>query len=120
MLWLYVLAGIIGGLLGGMGMGGGTLLIPILTVMLDVEQQTAQFINLASFIPMSLCALAFHIKNRLVIFKGLLYIVIPAVVMAVAGSFLAVGADGRLLSGLFGGFLCVLGAISLVGGGIKK
>ena len=35
---LFIVFGIIGGLLGGMGMGGGTLLIPLLTLGLDVPQ----------------------------------------------------------------------------------
>ena len=42
---LFIVFGIIGGLLGGMGMGGGTLLIPLLTLGLDVPQQTAQLLN---------------------------------------------------------------------------
>ncbi|MBE7090170.1 MAG: sulfite exporter TauE/SafE family protein, partial [Clostridiales bacterium] len=29
---LYVIAGVLGGVLGGMGMGGGTLLIPLLGI----------------------------------------------------------------------------------------
>ena len=34
--WL-ILAGAAGGIIAGMGMGGGTLTIPILTLALDVE-----------------------------------------------------------------------------------
>lgn len=57
---LFIVFGIIGGLLGGMGMGGGTLLIPLLTLGLDVPQQTAQLLNLLTFIPMSAFALIVH------------------------------------------------------------
>ena len=35
---LYVLIGVIGGVLGGMGMGGGTLTIPLLTLFLFVNE----------------------------------------------------------------------------------
>lgn len=38
---LLVLAGIAAGALGGMGMGGGTILIPVLTIFFDVEQKQA-------------------------------------------------------------------------------
>ena len=64
-----ILAGIISGIIGGMGMGGGTLLIPILTIFLAFEQRSAQAINLLVFIPMALIALIIHIKNKLVDFK---------------------------------------------------
>jgi uncharacterized membrane protein YfcA len=111
-LW-YILAGIAGGVLGGMGMGGGTLLIPILTILLKVPQHTAQLINLASFIPMSAVALFVHIKNKYVVVKGLLFIIIPAIVIAVFSSNLAVQAPQELLSRLFGGFLALLGVASL-------
>ena len=46
------IAGLVGGILGGMGMGGGTLLVPILTVFLSMAQKTSQFMNLVAFIPM--------------------------------------------------------------------
>ena len=64
-LWLF-LAGLVSGIVGGMGMGGGTLLIPILTIFLSFKQKSAQAINLLVFIPMSLVALVIHIKNKFV------------------------------------------------------
>ena len=48
--FLYVLFGLLGGLIGGMGMGGGTILIPLLTLFLNIPQLQAQTINLISFI----------------------------------------------------------------------
>ena len=74
MVILYIIFGIIGGLLGGMGMGGGTLLIPLLTIGLSVPQQTAQFINLVAFIPMSALALIVHIRNGYVVKKRIFYV----------------------------------------------
>ena len=52
MVW-EIVGGLIGGLVGGMGMGGGTLLIPILTLLAGFKQLEAQGINLISFIPIS-------------------------------------------------------------------
>ena len=69
--WL-ILAGAAGGIIAGMGMGGGTLTIPILTLALDVEQKTAQSVNLIAFVVMSAPVLAIHVKNRLVDFPSLL------------------------------------------------
>ena len=63
-IFLLILAGIVGGIIGGMGMGGGTLLIPILTIFLDVEQKNAQAINLVAFIPMAIIVTVINIKRK--------------------------------------------------------
>ena len=52
-----MLASIIGffsGILGGMGVGGGMLLIPAARIFLSASQQSAQSLNLFSFIGSSL------------------------------------------------------------------
>ena len=49
----YLLAGFVSGLFGGMGMGGGTVLIPVLTLFFGVEQHIAQATNLIAFLPMA-------------------------------------------------------------------
>ena len=38
----FIIAGIASGVIAGMGMGGGTLLIPALTLLLGVAQRGAQ------------------------------------------------------------------------------
>ena len=58
------LCGLVSGILGGLGMGGGTLLIPLLTIFLSVSQIESQGINLIAFIPMSVIAIIIHAKNR--------------------------------------------------------
>ena len=42
MWWQFLIFGALGGVLGGMGMGGGTLLIPLLTLFTKTEQKEAQ------------------------------------------------------------------------------
>jgi uncharacterized membrane protein YfcA len=110
---LFLLGGFFGGILGGMGMGGGTLLIPILTVFLKVPQHVAQCLNLIVFVPMSLFALFLHFKNRLIETKGLLFLLVPAVVFAVLSSFIAVGSPPEILQKLFGGFLVLLAVFGI-------
>ena len=61
----YFIAGIASGVLGGMGMGGGTVLIPILTLLLGVGQHESQAINLVTFLPMAAVSLLIHFKNKL-------------------------------------------------------
>ena len=116
----YGLAGVLGGVLGGMGMGGGTILIPLLSIFFNVGQHTAQAINLISFIPMAVVALIFHFKNKLIKFKGILWIILPGVLSCVVGCYVARAISGDLLKRLFGGFLIILSIVQLVLGFKKK
>ena len=106
--WL-VLAGVISGVIGGMGMGGGTLLIPILTIFLSFNQKNAQAINLLAFIPMSIVALIIHIKNKLVDFKVGIPIICVGIVFSVIGSLLADYLRNELLQKIFAVFLLLVG-----------
>lgn len=112
----YVIAGALSGVLGGMGMGGGTLLIPLLSIFYSVPQHTAQAINLLSFIPMAVVALAIHIKNGLVEFKDIFFVVVPAVIFGVLGAFAAKDISGDLLRKMFGGFLILLSVFQAISG----
>ena len=95
--FLYILFGMLGGLIGGMGMGGGTILIPLLTLFLNVPQLQAQTINLISFIPMAIVSLIIHIKNKLVDFKALFKVLPFALGFSVLSSFFALQTDSNIL-----------------------
>lgn len=111
--YLLFFCGLLGGVLGGMGMGGGTLTIPLLTLLCGVEQGIAQGANLISFLPMSLIALTVHAKNGLVSRKGLLWIVLPALLLSASGALLAARLPAALLRKGFGFFLIGLSALPL-------
>ena len=113
MTWiLFVLAGALGGVLAGMGMGGGTLTIPLLVLLFDVEQTVAQTVNLVAFLPTGFLALLIHLKNKLVDVKKALIILVPALITTVISSILAINMEGEILSKLFGGFLIVVAVAS--------
>ena len=105
---LFGLTGILGGVFGGMGMGGGTLLIPALTFFFKVEQKYAQSLNLLAFLPMSIVALIIHIKNKRVDFKNSLYMIIPALIFSIGFSFLSTFIKSTFLKTAFGYFLIAL------------
>ena len=94
---LLVLAGVASGVLGGMGMGGGTVLIPVLTIFFGVKQKIAQAANLVAFIPMAVISLILHVKNGLVEKEGLLWIIVPACLVSLGGSFAGVFSVGFCL-----------------------
>lgn len=97
-----------------MGMGGGTLLIPILTIFLSFKQKSAQAINLLVFIPMSLVALIIHIKNKLVDFKVGIPIIISGIVFSLLGSYLASILSNGLLKKIFAVFLLLVGLNQII------
>lgn len=111
---IIIIASVLGGVIGGMGMGGGTLLIPLLTLCAGLEQHLAQSINLIAFIPMSVVALVIHKKNGYVCFKKSAPIACAALIGAVCGSLAAGYVGGYVLRSVFGAFLTVLGIIQTV------
>ena len=112
-IFLLILFGFLAGIVGGMGMGGGTVLVPLLSF-LNLEQKVIQGINLISFLPMCLVALCFHWKKGLLKPKNILYVVIPAVVFALVGAFFASGSKNKLLRIVFAVFLIAVGVWQLV------
>lgn len=117
--FLFFIAGLSGGILAGMGMGGGTLTIPLLVMFLGTAQTDAQFVNLVAFLPTGIVALLLHIKNGFVSKNHILQILIPALLTSVVASFFAVD-TGELLGKFFGAFLVVIALFSLTADFIKK
>ncbi len=95
-------------------MGGGTLLIPILTIFFDFKQQLAQGINLLAFLPCAIVSLIIHCKNKLVNFKIGVPIICSGVLASVGGSMLAMKLNSVILKKLFGGFLLIIGIVQLI------
>ena len=106
------LCGLAGGVLGGMGMGGGTALIPLLTLF-GVEQSVAQGVNLTAFLPMAAVALSVHAGSGLVRGRGLWALILPALAVSALGSLLAAHLPNAALETAFGVFLIVLALFRL-------
>ena len=117
---LYGLVGLLSGVLGGMGMGGGTILIPLLTIFFSVSQHLAQGVNLISFIPMAVVALVVHFKNKLIEKKGLLFVIIPSFLLSVLGTIVTLKIDGEVLKRIFGSFLLALSVVQFFSDKIIK
>ena len=106
--YLYLLLGFIGGIPAGMGMGGGTLTIPLLTVAGGVDQKLAQAVNLFAFLPMSIGALKVHAKNGLLDTKGIWWLILPALALSVCGGLIMAYLPSEILRKAFGVFLIFL------------
>ena len=117
---LFILIGLLGGIAGGMGMGGGTILIPLLNIFLNISQKEAQLFNVFSFILMAGIIVFVHIKNKLIN-------IFPAIVFSVIGSIFAIitaifvkDIPSSKLQIFFGIFLIILAVIQIFTLIVKK
>lgn len=81
---LNIAVGAVLGFLSGLGVGGGSLLLLWLTLVVGVEQSTARVMNLMFFLPCALIATAFRWKQS----KPDWQLTLPAVLAGVAGALL--------------------------------
>ncbi len=99
--------GIIAGIIGGLGMGGGTILILLLTMFLNIEQNVAQGSNVVFFIPMAITAIIIYIKNKNINFKVAIPICVWGLVGTIIGSVLSTKLEIGILRKCFGIFLII-------------
>jgi len=106
---LLVGLGAAAGALSGMGIGGGVVLIPALTMVWGLSQHGAQGINLVYFIPTAAFAVMIHKKSGNIERTGLASMIIGGMAGAVAGSLIAFTLQADSLRMVFAGFLLVMG-----------
>lgn len=108
---------IIGSLLGflaGIGVGGGSLLILWLTLVLGMEHSDARIINLLFFIPSAIIASLFRWKQGRLEFHKILPAVISGCICAGLFSFIGRQMDLDILKKLFGILLLATGVRELL------
>ncbi len=113
MIWVSVLAGAVCGVLSGFGIGGGSLLMVWMTAVLQMEQRTAQAINLLFFLPTAAASLIFHVRGRQVQWAATIPAALAGLVTAALSAWLATALDASLLRRLFGIFLLFVGLSEL-------
>jgi hypothetical protein len=106
---LYLITGLLAGIVSGMGIGGGALLIPMLGIALGMGQREAQHINLLYFIPTAAVAVFAHAKQDSIEKKGLTKLILFGLAGAAVGAFLAFRLDAEWLRRGFGLFLLGIG-----------
>ena len=91
-------------------MGGGTLLVPGLTLLFGFTQHAAQGVSLLLFLPTSLTALFTHHKYGHVAWRLAAKLAAGAVIGSYLGAKLAFLLPSPLLRKIFAGYLVVMGA----------
>lgn len=109
----FLLIAILSGLFAGMGMGGGTFLIPLITLIMNVEQEVAQCINLLVFIPMAVVDIIIYSKKKYIDYKNWWIISVPAVIISTLGALVAFKLPGNVLKIIFGSFISLIGIVQI-------
>lgn len=103
-----IIIGVVSGIVSGTGMGGGTILIFLLTVLSGIEQHTAQAINLIFFIPTSIVAIIVNIKNKNIDLRLAIIIALAGIFGAIIGANISIRTDVHKLQTYFGIFLLII------------
>jgi len=103
-------AAVVGGfgagfLSGTIGIGGGLLFVPTMTVGLRLSQAVAQGTSLVAIIPTAIVGAFTHFRRGNVLSRPALMMGGGGVVGAVIGALVAVEVPGPLLARIWGGFL---------------
>lgn len=106
---VILMVGTVLGFLSGLGIGGGSLLILWLTVVLGMEPGGARSINLLFFIPSAIVSVLFRLKQGTLKVRSVLPAVAAGCIAAAVFSWISTILDVALLKIIFGGILIAAG-----------
>ena len=104
---LFALLGILFGVVGGMGLGGGIVLIPALTLFMGISQHEAQGMTLFAYLPMAAAALVSHFRQKNVSLKPALFLTLFGMFGGAGGYWLASAIEEDPLRIIFAVFLII-------------
>jgi uncharacterized membrane protein YfcA len=109
--------GLLGGALSGLlGVGGGTIMVPLLVFWAGCTQRDAHATSLGAIIPISAVSATTFATGTHIDVRAAILLTLGAVVGARFGAKFLARADDRLLQWCFGSFLLAAAALMLVQG----
>lgn len=108
------MAGAVFGFLAGLGVGGGSLLMLWLTLILGMPHEAARSINLLFFIPTAVISSLFRKHQGTLHLKRLLPAIAAATLAAVAGNLMAERLELTCIKKVFGALLVFAGIRELL------
>ena len=103
-----IIFGIVSGTIAALGMGGGTVLILLLSLFSNLKQHLIQGTNLIVFIPTSIVAIYMNVKNKSIDYNLSKIFIIFGIVGAILGSILSFKIESKTLKKYFGIFLLLI------------
>jgi len=105
---IELISGLIAGMFTGTGMGGGTILILLLSIFANLDQHSSQGVNLVFFILTTISAIIVNIKGKFIDFKLGFKIILYGIIGAIIGSKIAMSINSENLRKYFGFFLAII------------
>lgn len=105
---LEIIFGVIAGIVTGLGMGGGTVLILLLSLFSGLEQHIAQATNLVFFIPTSIAAIIMNFKQKNVNLKLAINISSFGIIGAIIGAIISNNISSNNLRKYFAIFILII------------
>ena len=109
-----IIIGIVLGILAGLGVGGGSLLMLWLTVVLGMDHTEARTINLLFFLPCALTATFFRWRQGVIRLNELIPAIAAGCICAGVGTYLSSHIQLEWLKKLFGSLLIITGVRELL------
>lgn len=103
-----ILIGAFSGVFSGVGMGGGTILIFLLTTFARLDQHIAQATNLVYFVPTAISAIIVNYRDKNIDIKLAKHISIYGIIGAIIGALISVNLDVQRLKKIYGIFLAII------------
>lgn len=110
-----LLGGVVGTLAGFVGIGGGTILVPILVLGQSFDQHTAQGVSLLMIIPVGIVGMVSYARKGQVVLQGLPALLAGGAAGALAGALLAHHTRAPTLTRLFALLLLATAAQMIFG-----
>lgn len=105
---LIVLVGLFGGFAGGtLGVGGGVILVPVMTILFGLPQTIAQGTSLAAIIPSSAVSAIAYRREGSIDRRAVTAMAVVGAPGALVGAYFALQLPGDVLGRIFGLFLIV-------------
>lgn len=89
-------------------MGGGTILILLLSIFMNLDQHVAQATNLIFFIPTAITSVIIGIKNKNINVKKAWVIVVSGIIGAIISANISSNLNVKILRKMFGAFLLII------------
>ena len=105
---LSIIFGLISGIVTGLGMGGGTVLILLLSLFMGVEQHIAQATNLVFFVPTALAAIVMNLRQKNVDIKLAINISFFGIIGAIIGAIISNNINSENLRKYFAIFILII------------
>lgn len=111
---LIFFVGLLSGLLSGLGMGGGVILVALLSYITRYDQLSLQTLNLLYYIPTALFAIFVYLKNKDIDYKVGVRIILWGIIPTIVSAFIANSINVGYLKKIFAIYLIGVGTVIFI------